>query len=229
MSTDEIRRLRDEYESALDEAEEKRAAYHAAIRKLHHSGVPLRQIAEQLGISHQRVHQIVGEGPPPRTSRRRIAGVVGALILLGLALVAWQVLVSGGRPGLKSRSHHSALTVRVVAAQGSWRFGYDRLGHPAKGATPPNMVIPAGRRVRVILTSRDVVHAFFVPALHLKLDAIPGSKNESDIMVRTAGLYSGTDAEPPSRDSSGSFVVRALSPKPFARWIRLAGSNAHTS
>lgn len=47
-SIEEIRGLREEYEAALDDAEDRRAAYQA-IRKLYLSGIPLREIADQLG------------------------------------------------------------------------------------------------------------------------------------------------------------------------------------
>lgn len=69
-----LRRLRDRYEAALDQAEARRAEYHEAIHEAHASGTPLRQIASELGLSHQRVHQIVeaarGEGKEPRKSRK---------------------------------------------------------------------------------------------------------------------------------------------------------------
>jgi len=76
-----IRRLRDKYEAALDEADRLRADYHREILKLHRSGMSLREIAEQLGISHQRVHQIVGVAEP-RRRRRAIGGAVAALVLV---------------------------------------------------------------------------------------------------------------------------------------------------
>jgi hypothetical protein len=77
-----VRAQRDEYEAALDEAEKLRAAYHREVVKLHRSGVSLREIAEQLGISHQRVHQIVGtEAPAPRRGRR-VVGVAAIAVLL---------------------------------------------------------------------------------------------------------------------------------------------------
>jgi hypothetical protein len=85
---EEVRRLRDEYEGALDEAESKRAEYHRAIKKMHLAGVPLRDIAEQLGISHQRVHQIVtGESPQPKRKRAKTIGGVAVLILVVAASV----------------------------------------------------------------------------------------------------------------------------------------------
>jgi hypothetical protein len=77
-----IRRLRGEYEAALDEAEAFRERYHREIVKLHRSGRSLREIAEGLGISHQRVHQIVSPAEPSAGRRAVRAGGVGALILV---------------------------------------------------------------------------------------------------------------------------------------------------
>lgn len=54
-----LRRLRDRYESALDHAQKRRHEYHLAVLEAHESGVPLREIATQVGLSHQRVHQII--------------------------------------------------------------------------------------------------------------------------------------------------------------------------
>jgi hypothetical protein len=95
---DRAKELRDEYEQALDEADRRRAAYHREVLKLHRSGMSLREIAEQLGISHQRVHQIVGAEEPETQKRRRLAG--------GAAVIAVIVLV-GGFAFLRSSDHGS--------------------------------------------------------------------------------------------------------------------------
>lgn len=93
---EELRQLRDEYDAAQDVAEAHRAQYHAAIRRLHLSGMSLQEIADRLGISRQRVHQIVGEETPRK--RRRRSGAVGAILLtlggLGTVtiLATWNVL-----------------------------------------------------------------------------------------------------------------------------------------
>jgi hypothetical protein len=52
------------------------------VLKLHRSGMSLREIAEQLGISHQRVHQIVGTEEPETQKRRRLAGGVAVIVLI---------------------------------------------------------------------------------------------------------------------------------------------------
>ena len=58
----EARRTRDRVIELLHEAERARVDHHYAVRRLHASGASMRQIAEALGLSHQRIHQIVDEG-----------------------------------------------------------------------------------------------------------------------------------------------------------------------
>jgi sigma-70-like protein len=88
---DEIQQLREEYESVLDDAESRRTAYHQAIRKLYLSGASLSEIAERLGISRQRVHEIVGKEPAVRRRKRKqilgSAGILGVSLLVGAG--AW--------------------------------------------------------------------------------------------------------------------------------------------
>ena len=80
-----IRQRRDDYESAMDEAERLRDEYHREIVKLHRSGMSLREIAEGLGISHQRVHQIVSpheQRAGGRSVRRGAATAAGLVVIL---------------------------------------------------------------------------------------------------------------------------------------------------
>src|SRR5256885_16908178 len=79
---DRVREVRDQYENALDEAEKMRAEYHREVLKLHRSGMSLREIAQELGISHQRVHQIVGVREPSAKKWGRTAGGVAVAVLL---------------------------------------------------------------------------------------------------------------------------------------------------
>ena len=72
----ESKEARDRLIAAQREQDDARADYHHAIRRLHASGASMREIAEALGISHQRVHQIVDEEARPlwlrRPPRRRL-------------------------------------------------------------------------------------------------------------------------------------------------------------
>ncbi len=79
---EQVKKQREEYERALDVAESQRAAYHEAVLDLYRSGTPLREIAKELGLSHQRVHQIVSGEPPRRKKLPRAAGGIGAALVL---------------------------------------------------------------------------------------------------------------------------------------------------
>lgn len=81
-SLDQVKKLREDYERALDAAESRRVAYHEAVLDLYRSGTPLREIASELGLSHQRVHQIVSGEPPRRKKLPRAAGGAGAALVL---------------------------------------------------------------------------------------------------------------------------------------------------
>ena len=76
----EAKEARDRLIAAQREQDDARADYHHAVRRLHASGASMREIAEALGISHQRVHQIVDEEARPmwlRRPPRRRAGFGG--------------------------------------------------------------------------------------------------------------------------------------------------------
>lgn len=70
----EARQARDRLIAAQHEVDAARADYHHAIRRLCAAGGSMREIAEALGLSHQRVHQIVDEAPPLAVGRRRLFG-----------------------------------------------------------------------------------------------------------------------------------------------------------
>lgn len=91
---EEIQRLREEYEAVLDEAESHRTAYHQEIRKAYLAGASLADIAEQLGLSRQRVYEIVGKEPAVRRrKRKRILGSAGILSLVAASgLGAWLLI-----------------------------------------------------------------------------------------------------------------------------------------
>jgi cytochrome c oxidase subunit 2 len=90
-----------------------------------------------------------------------IAGILALFIL-------WWVI--GFRQFVRMETPPSnALDVYVMAKQWMWKFSY-----PEGPSAVERLTVPAGRPVRLIMTSRDVIHSFYVPALRMKQDVIPG-------------------------------------------------------
>jgi cytochrome c oxidase subunit 2 len=84
------------------------------------------------------------------------------------------------------------------------------------------LVLPVGKKVRLLVTSQDVIHAWWVPALAVKKDAIPGMINEIwfEIEPDKAGTYRGQCAELCGRDHGFMpIVVEALSEADYAAWL----------
>lgn len=61
-----------------------------------------------------------------------------------------------------------AMVVKVIARQWSWIFRYDN------GIEDPELRVPVGKPVKLLLTSQDVIHGFYAPAFRIKQDAVPG-------------------------------------------------------
>jgi len=89
------------------------------------------------------------------------------------------------------------------------------------------LVVPVGAKVRLLLTSNDVVHAWWVPELAIKKDAIPGIVNETWFKAEVAGTYRGQCAELCGKDHGYMpVVVEVLEADAFASWIEeQAGSS----
>ncbi len=83
-------------------------------------------------------------------------------------------------------------------------------------------MVPVGKKVRLLVTSQDVIHAWWVPALAMKKDAIPGMVNELwfQILPDKAGVYRGQCAELCGRDHGFMpIVVEAKSEADYAAWL----------
>src|SRR6185369_7548928 len=84
------------------------------------------------------------------------------------------------------------------------------------------LVVPVGKKIRILLTSQDVIHAWWVPALAVKKDAIPGVVNELwfEVTPDKAGVYRGQCAELCGRDHGFMpIVVEAKSAEDYAAWL----------
>ncbi|MBU8897291.1 cytochrome c oxidase subunit II [Corallococcus sp. H22C18031201] len=107
-----------------------------------------------------------------------------------------------------------AMDVYVTAKQWMWKFAY-----PGGPSAIDTLVVPAGRPVRLLITSRDVIHSFFVPDFRFKRDAVPGRYTEIWFEAPRPGRHQVLCAEYCGLDHSqmrGEVVV--LSPADFEAW-----------
>jgi cytochrome c oxidase subunit 2 len=138
------------------------------------------------------------------------------------------------------------LTVKVTGYQWKWRYEYlddeisfysnldeesNLIRQVGSGMNPRDkdnylrdvdepMVVPVGSKVRVLITSSDVIHAWWVPEIARKKDAIPGFINEFWFRVEQPGVYRGVCAELCGRDHGFMpVVVEALSPEAYSAWV----------
>jgi cytochrome c oxidase subunit 2 len=99
------------------------------------------------------------------------------------------------------------------------RFRTDADGPPLL-AVDERLVIPAGKVVKFIVTSNDVIHAFWVPAFWNKIDANPGKLNETWVKVDRPGVYFGNCTELcGARHAYMPIAVEVVPPARFAAWV----------
>lgn len=99
------------------------------------------------------------------------------------------------------------LNIEVYGKQWSWDFNYldedvyysggrvQLTGEPGVEETLPTLYLPVDQTVRITAVSRDVQHAFWVPAFLFKIDMIPGRENAFQVTPQQEGVYAGKCAE----------------------------------
>jgi cytochrome c oxidase subunit 2 len=168
---------------------------------------------------------------------------VPVVILVVMAVPAAKTLVK------IEDTTNTQLTLKVTGFQWGWQYDYldqgvslvarlDRTSDAARelgSGVDPNtvehyllnvdhpLVVPAGTKVRLLLTGADVIHSWWVPAFGVKKDAIPGFVNEAWFNVDTdkTGLYRGQCAELCGRDHGFMpIVVDVRSKEDFEAWVK---------
>ncbi|HYM50352.1 MAG TPA: cytochrome c oxidase subunit II [Candidatus Limnocylindrales bacterium] len=108
---------------------------------------------------------------------------------------------------------HEDMTVRVTAQQFAFQFIYPN------GARRADLTIPTGKVVRLEVTSKDVLHAFWVPRLGGQIYAIPGQMNHGWIEATNPGTYLGQCNELCGRGHAFMQIsVTAMSPAQYDSW-----------
>jgi cytochrome c oxidase subunit 2 len=162
----------------------------------------------------------------------------GALLILDYAVL--------GIPALHSimalaDTRGSALTIKVTGHQWNWQYEYPSygIGFTSTLSTPQDqiadeapkdkhfllevdhpLVLPTHEKVRIILASADVIHAFWVPSFGIKQDAVPGYLRETWVEIDKAGTYRGQCAELCGVGHAFMpIVVKAMDRPAFDEWL----------
>ena len=146
-----------------------------------------------------------------KTTRRVEMGLT--VMTLGLFLSLWVV---GFRQYVgMTEPPPDALVVYVTAKQWMWKFAHEE-GPSEVGV----LTVPAHRPVKVVMTSRDVIHSFYVPAFRIKQDVIPGRYVAAWFEATEEGSYDLFCAEYCGTEHSGMIAkVNVLSETDYAAWL----------
>ena len=160
--------------------------------------------------------------------------VVPTLILLGMAWPATRMVVA------MKDTEKEDLTIKVTGHQ--WKWEYEYLGDGIRfmsntstpreqidGAQPKGehyllevdrpLVVPAGKKIRLVTTASDVIHSWAVPAFGVKQDAIPGFIRDTWFKADTPGTYRGQCTELCGVGHGFMpVVVNVVTPEEFAAW-----------
>ena len=161
-------------------------------------------------------------------------------------LIPFVILIAMAFPASKTLmamydTRDGELTVQITGYQWKWRYQYvgEEVDYFSVLATPAEqisnqqpkgenyllevdkpLVLPANRKVRFLLTSNDVIHSWWLPALAVKKDAIPGFINEAWAEPQLPGIYRGQCAELCGKDHGFMpIVVEVLPEAEFDLWL----------
>ena len=165
---------------------------------------------------------------------------IPVVILLVMAVPAAETMVK------LEDSRDPDISIVVTAYQWKWHYKYQNediafyssLARPSvearrkQSGVDPNavdnylldvdrpVVVPRGAKVRLLVTSNDVVHSWWVPALAIKKDAVPGIVNETWFRANETGTYRGQCAELCGKDHGYMpVVVEVVEPDAYQAWV----------
>ena len=166
--------------------------------------------------------------------------IVPLLIVIGMALPATKVLVA------QKDTTNSDLTIKATGMQ--WKWGYDYIKGEGEGigflSTLDNshrvmsnsgkpeavddyllkvdnpLVVPVGKKIRIITTANDVIHSWMVPAFAVKQDAIPGFVRDTWFRAEKTGDFYGQCVELCGKEHAYMPIhVKVLSAEDYSKWV----------
>lgn len=158
--------------------------------------------------------------------------IVPALILLFLALPSLRLLY------LTDEVRNPALTIKAIGHQWYWSYEYTdfsnisfdsyiiqtpdlEIGHFRLLEVDNRVSLPINIEIRVLVTAADVIHAWTVPSLGVKVDAVPGRLNQLGFTITIPGIYYGQCSE--ICGANHSFIpicIEAINLNSFTKWIK---------
>ncbi len=115
------------------------------------------------------------------------------------------------------------------SAEGVYDFGIPGTRNPQTGNPGPTLWLPKGERVRFVLTSRDVIHSFWVVPFLMKQDVIPGHTNAFEVTPNHEGTFLGKCAELCGADHSRMlFNVKVVSPERYQAHLKELAKKGQT-
>lgn len=170
-----------------------------------------------VGVRRARARRTDTEALDERRLRTSViaASVVTVVALFGVLFAS----VATGR-AVGSLGDPQALVVEITGSQWWWDVVYDNPNPSLRVTSANELHIPVGRPVAIKLKSTDVIHSFWVPKLHGKIDLIPGRENTIWIQADSPGVYRGQCAEYCGlQHANMAFAVIATTSDEFERWI----------
>ena len=152
------------------------------------------------------------------------------LILVLIAIPSFRLVY------YEDRTDEPALTIKVTGHQWNWEYGYPdnggfsfisnmipdddlKAGDIRHLSVDNSLVVPAGKNVRILTTSKDVIHSLFIPSLGVQRYAIPGRTIETWVRVDKPGVYYGECNQICGTNHAVMpIAVEALSPDDFTKW-----------
>lgn len=165
-----------------------------------------------------------------------IWAVIPFIILIFIAVPATKVLIN------MDDDANATINIKITGYQWKWKYDYldqgisfmSNLSTPQdelQNLTPKNkwyllevdhpLVVPVDEKIRFLITSNDVIHSWWVPALGVKKDAIPGFIHEAWTKIEKPGIYRGQCAELCGTNHGFMpIVVEAVSRDQFDAWVK---------
>jgi cytochrome c oxidase subunit 2 len=158
-----------------------------------------------------------GDRPPEIVGDLRLE-ILWIVIPLGFTMV---MFVWGAKLYVETYTPPAdALEIHVVAKQWMWKAQ-----HPEGRSEIDQLHVPLGRPIKLLLTSQDVIHDFFVPAFRVKIDVLPGRYTTVWFEASKAGVYHLFCAEYCGTQHSGMIGrIFVMSPNEYQSWLS-AGDN----